>query len=238
MREAIGEKEGRILSRHPLFAGLDREETLRALSLLRAERAGYERGAVLRPAGLPVNRFGIVLRGAVRVCSDDIEGNRMIMAEVEPGSSFGESLCFLETEESPVYMFASEELEMVWLETGELFAPGADAFRTELQRRFTAALAEKNLSMNNRIQVLSRLRLRDKLTAYFTELAAVHDGARPLVTREMAAVQGSSVIRLPMNRDDTAAYIGANRSALSRELARMKREGLIDYRRNEVRILR
>ena len=223
MREAIGEREGRILSRHPLFAGLDREETLRALSLLRAERAGYERGAVLRPAGLPVNRFGIVLRGAVRVCSDDIEGNRMIMAEVEPGSSFGESLCFLETEESPVYMFASEELEMVWLETGELFAPGADAFRTELQRRFTAVLAEKNLSMNNRIQVLSRLRLRDKLTAYFTELAAV---------------QGSSVIRLPMNRDDTAAYIGANRSALSRELARMKREGLIDYRRNEVRILR
>ena len=46
------------------------------------------------------------------------------------------------------------------------------------------------------------------------------------------------MIRLPMNRDDTAAYIGANRSALSRELARMKAEGLIDYWKNEVRILR
>ena len=76
--------------------------------------------------------------------------------------------------------------------------------------------------MNNRIQVLSRLSLRGKLTAYFTELAAA---------------QGSNEIRLPMNREDTAAYIGANRSALSRELAQMKAEGLIDYHKNQIRIL-
>lgn len=223
MKTALSDKDLEILARNPLFAGLDREKALRALALLRAEKAVCERGAVLRPVGAPVNRFGIVLRGAVRVCSDDIEGNRMIMAEVEPGVSFGESLCFLETRESPVYMFAGEDLELVWLETAALFSPGADAFRTELQRRFTAALAEKNLSMNSRIQVLSKLSLRGKLTAYFAELAAA---------------QGSPVIRLPMNREDMAAYIGANRSALSRELARMKQEGLIDYRRNEVRILR
>ncbi|MBQ6721773.1 MAG: winged helix-turn-helix domain-containing protein [Clostridia bacterium] len=84
-------------------------------------------------------------------------------------------------------------------------------------------LAMKALSMNDRIQVLSRLTLRSKLTAYFTELAAA---------------QGSNVIRLPMNREDTAAYIGTNRSALSRELSRMREEGLIDYRKNELRILR
>ena len=99
---------------------------------------------------------------------------------------------------------------------------GGDAFLAELQGRFTAALAAKALTMNNRIQVLSRLSLRGKLTAYFTELAAA---------------QGSSVIRLPMNREDTAAYIGANRSALSRELAKMKEEGLIDYHKNQIRIL-
>ena len=223
MKGTLTEKDLEVLGRNPLFAGLDRDQALRALSLLRAEKAVCERGAMLRPVGAPVDRFGIVLRGAVRVCSDDIEGNRMIMAEVEPGIAFGESLCFLETRESPVYMFAGEDLELVWLETAEIFSPGADAFRTELQRRFTAALAEKNLGMNSRIQVLSKLSLRGKLTAYFTELAAA---------------QGSQVIRLPMNREDMAAYIGANRSALSRELARMEQEGLIDYHRNEVRILR
>ena len=210
------------LKANPLFAGLDEAVLCRQLEVLGAEKAQCEKGEMLQSAGAPIRRFGIVLRGAVQVCVDDIEGNRMIMAEVAPGVSFGESLCFLKTKESPVYIFASEDSEVLWLSTDALFSDPADPFLTELQRRFTAALAAKALTMNNRIQVLSRLSLRGKLTAYFTELAAA---------------QGSDVIRLPMNREDTAAYIGANRSALSRELARMKAEGLIEYRKNEIRIL-
>ena len=206
-----------------LFAGLEGNLLCRQLEVMKAEKAQCGRGETLQAAGEPIRRFGIVLSGAVRVCVDDIEGNRMIMAEVAPGVSFGESLCFLKTKESPVYILAAEDSEVLWLSTDALFSDPADAFLAELQRRFTAALAAKALTMNNRIQVLSRLSLRGKLTAYFTELAAA---------------QGSDVIRLPMNREDTAAYIGVNRSALSRELARMKADGLIEYRKNEVRIVR
>ena len=191
--------------------------------MLQAEQAGYEKGTVLLAAGMPMSRFGLVLSGMVQVCVDDIEGNRMIMAEVGPGVSFGESLCFLKTRESPVYAFASEASEVLWLSLNRLFSGSGDPFYMDARRRFTAALAVKNLSMNNRIQVLSRLSLRGKLTAYLTELAAG---------------EGSDIVRLPMNREDTAAYIGANRSALCRELARMKAEGLIDYHRGTVRLLR
>jgi len=216
-------REMKALRTNPLFDGLDGEELARLMTVMRAERTVGKKGTLLHAAGTPMNRFGILLSGAVQVCVDDIEGNRMIMAEVAPGTSFGESLCFLRKKESPVYIFASEESEVLWLRTDALTDGDEDPFRLELLRRFTAALAEKNLSMNNRIQVLSKLSLRGKLNAYFTELAAA---------------QGSTVIRLPMNREDTAAYIGVNRSALSRELARMKAEGLIDYRKNEIRILR
>ena len=216
-------KDLAALQANPLFDGLDRDGLERLTAAMDAEKDVCEKGTMLHTTGTPMDRFGIVLSGAVHVCVDDIEGNRMIMAEVAPGTSFGESLCFLRKRESPVYIYASEDSEVLWLHTEALSAPEGDPFRMELLRRFAAALAEKNLNMNNRIQVLSKLSLRDKLTAYFTELAAV---------------QGSDRIRLPMNREDTAAYIGANRSALSRELARMKAEGLIEYRKNEVRILR
>ncbi len=210
-----------VLRTNPLFKGLEQDRFDRQLQVMKAEKARSEKGEMLQAIGEPIRRFGIVLSGAVQVCVDDIEGNRMIMAEVAPGNSFGESLCFLRTKESPVYIFASEDSDLLWLSTEDLFA-GSDAFYREIQHRFTAMLAGKALTMNNRIQVLSRLSLRGKLTAYFTELAAA---------------QGSDVIRLPMNREDTAAYIGANRSALSRELARMKDEGLIEYRRNEITII-
>ena len=216
----LNETELSVLRKNPLFAELDTEELSRMLTAMKAEKQHRERGELIQPAGKPVNRFGLVLSGAVQVCVDDIEGDRMIMAEVAPGASFGESLCFLRTKESPVCIFAKEDTELLRLSTEILYA--GDDFDPELHRRFTAVLAGKTLTMNNRIQVLSKLSLRKKLTAYFTELAAE---------------QGSDIIRLPMNRDDTAAYIGANRSALSRELARMKEEGLIDYHRNEIRIL-
>ena len=216
----LNQAELTVLKKNPLFAGLDKEGLGRMLSAMKAEKSCHERGEMIQSAGRPVGRFGVVLSGAVQVCVDDIEGNRMIMAEVAPGASFGESLCFLRTKESPVYIQAMEETALLRLSTEVLH--DADAFDPELHRRFTAVLAGKTLTMNNRIQVLSKLSLRSKLTAYFTELAAE---------------QGSSVIRLPMNRDDTAAYIGANRSALSRELAKMKAEGLIDYRKNQIEIL-
>ena len=221
-KKQLNEQDLAVLRTNPLFKGLEQDRFERQLQVMKAEKATGEKGEMLQAIGKPIRRFGIVLSGAVQVCVDDIEGNRMIMAEVAPGNSFGESLCFLRTKESPVYIFASEDSELLWLSTEELFA-GSDAFYREIQHRFTATLAGKALTMNNRIQVLSRLSLRGKLTAYFTELAAA---------------QGSDVIRLPMNREDTAAYIGANRSALSRELARMRNEGLIDYRKNEIRILR
>ena len=222
MKPVLNEQELSVLQTNPLFRGLDRDRLDRQLQVMKAEKTRSARGEMLLRLGEPIRRFGVVLSGSVQVCVDDIEGSRMIMAEVAPGISFGESLCFLRTKESPVYIFASEDSELLWLSTEALFFDLGDAFLAELQGRFTAALAAKALTMNNRIQVLSRLSLRGKLTAYFTELAAA---------------QGSSVIRLPMNREDTAAYIGANRSALSRELAKMKAEGLIDYHKNQIRIL-
>ena len=98
------------LQGNPLFEGLDDARFLQALAVMDAERVRYEKGETFHAAGTPVRRFGIVLTGAVQVCVDDIEGNRMIMAEVTPGMTFGESLCFLKIPDSPVYFFAAEEL--------------------------------------------------------------------------------------------------------------------------------
>lgn len=212
-----------VLGRHPLFAGMEKETMRDALRMLRAEGSRCPRGQMIHAAGRPMDRFGMVLEGMVQVCTDDIEGNRMIMAEVPPGAAFGESLCFLGVMDSPVYAWTVEDSRILWLSPEEIFASPEKPLKYDLRKRFTAALAIKNLTMNNRIQVLSRLTLRDRLTAYFTELSAA---------------QGSTEISLPMNREDTAVYIGANRSALSRELARMKKDGLIDYYRETVRILR
>lgn len=191
------------------------EECSEAVKLFHGTVKAYKKGEFLhRPhEGLP--RFGLVLSGAVQACCDDLDGNRTIMAEVTAGITFGESLCFLKISDSPVYIFASEDASVLWLSLSDLYTGGTEPQGLELQKRFTALLAHRTLSMNSRIQILSKLTIREKLLFYFSQLS-----------------DGGGTVRTPLNREDMAAYIGTNRSALSRELSKMKQEGILDYRKN------
>ncbi len=209
----LSQKERQLLGRFRLFSGLRDDELERALTLLQAERAAYKADAVLKSPGAAFTRFGLVMTGLINVYSDDIDGNPALMATVTPGKSFGESLCILGLEEN-VTVTAAADSELLWLCPPR--EPMHDLFRQELCERFTALLAERTLSMNRRIQILSKLTLRSKLLTFFSDYGAA-DG-RPFL--------------VPFSRQDMAIYLGCDRSALSRELSRMKEEGLIDYRGN------
>ena len=212
-----------LLKGSALFRGLGEDELEKALNILRAEYGSCGKGELLHPPYTEMRVFGFVLSGGVQACMDDAEGNRMIMAEVIPGVTFGEAVCFLKLKEPPVYICASAPSELLRLSPEALFGNVRDPLTLRLQENFTAMLAARTLSMNDRIQVLSKVKLRDKLLTYFTQLSQ----AGKLRT-----------FQLPMNRNDLAAYLGTDRSALSRELSRMKKEGLIDYRGNTVKLLK
>ena len=210
-------KHERLLSASALFRGLDGEELKKALDILGAEYGAYEKGALLHRPCTEMKKFGLVLSGAVQACMDDVEGNRMIMADVNPGTTFGESLCWLGIADSPVYVYAASDCAVLWLSPDLLYSGSTDSTALDLQKRFTALLAARTLSMNSRIQILSKLSIREKVTVYLCD---------------RAAASASDTVTVPLSREDMATYIGTNRAALSRELARMKRDGLIDYRKN------
>lgn len=208
-----------VMRRCPLFEGLSDDEIAEALRFYGALEKSYAKGEALIRPGDRVTRFGLVLSGTVQVMMDDLDGLRMIMATVSPGETFGESLCYRAVAESPVYAAASENAVVLWL--------SADGFRDDTGghcahcRRFIQMLTMKTLSMNDRIQVLSKPTLREKLLALFSQYSA----------RE------GRTFRLPFDRSDMAAYLGVNRSALSRELSRMKEEGIIDFYKSSFSIL-
>ena len=201
-----------------LFAGLAEEERNRSLAFFGAEVRRYARGELLHAPGTVFSSFALVLEGTVQVYCDDMEGNPMMMANVPPGETFGESLCFLERE-SPVYALAVTDCQLLHLRLIHLHHPQG-TFEEELARRFTAMLAERTLAMNNRIQILSKLTLREKLITFFSQYGSA-----------------GRTFTVPFRREDMALYLGTNRSALSRELSKMRRDGLIDFSRNTFRIL-
>lgn len=212
-----------VIKASVLFQNMNTDEVRKALDIFEAESVAYKKNDWIHRPYTKMKKFGLLLSGVVQVCVDDVDGNRMIMSEVIAGQTFGESICFLKIANSPMYIFASENCEVLWLSLEKLFVSSADEQIFKLQKRFTGMLAARTLNMNDRIQVLSKIKIRDKLMTYFSQ---------------QARLSGSLTFQLPVNRDDLATYIGTNRSALSREMSNMKKDGLIDYYKNTVKIIK
>ncbi len=196
----------------PLFSGLAEGQLERAMRFFSASAQKYKKGEFLHRVGQPLHRFGLVLSGAVQVYMDDMEGRSMIMANVEPGVTFGEALAFLGSE-AGIYICAAADCEVLWMSPDRIRAPLPDD--RELVTRFIASFAQRMLQMNDRIQLLSKLTLREKLITFFSQ---------------QAAASGAWEFTLPFGRADMAVYLGCDRCALSRELSRMRAEGIIDYK--------
>ena len=78
-------------------------------------------------------------------------------------------------------------------------------------------MANKNLAFNKKIEITSKRTTRDKLMTYLLSQAKIH---------------GSSSFEIPFDRQELADYLGVERSAMSKEISKMKDDGLIDCERS------
>ena len=224
-------KDHKLISSSPLFAGLSQQECERVLEFMKASEKSYAAGDILHLPGTELKRFGFVLSGLVQVYRDEPDGTRMLMASNAPGGSFGESLCFLEVKSAPVTIAAAEDSRVLWLsldgirDCSSARFTGSEGCSCEfvhgITMRVMSCFAVRALSMNDRIQVLSQRSLRNKIITLLKQYSARSSG---------------NTFSLPFSREDMAVYLGCDRSALSRELASMKRDGIIDYYRNSFRV--
>lgn len=205
---------------NPLFRNLTEEELSQALRFFDAQEIAYPRGAVIKSALDRISRFALVLSGSVQVSMDDVNGRQLVLSCVQSGQTFGEALCYLQ-KDAPLTFLALSDVRLLWLRCDNLYrtqtADIPPALSDKMHRRFTAMLAERTLSMNDRIQILSRAGIREKLRAFFAECA-----------RDA----GSNRFTVPFDRAGMAAYLNVDRSALSRELSQMQKRGEILFHKN------
>ncbi len=211
-----------LLRQSVLFLGMPSAQMQQALAFFRARTRAHVRGESIKEAMQPMRAFGLVLQGAVSVSMTDINGREMLLSHVAAGQTFGESLCYLRAE-APIRIAAAADSRVLYLRCEGLRRAAETPLQAELQRRFTAMLAQRTLRMNDRIQILSRGSIREKLDAFFTECA-----------RDA----GSSSFTVPFDRAGMAAYLGVDRSALSRALSQMQREGMLTYCKNRFRLIK
>lgn len=208
-----------LISQTALFQGYTPDETERLLLGLRASTRKFPRDTAVYTAGKPVSNIGIVLSGIVQIENNDIWGNTSILGLVKPGEVFAEAYACVPGESMMVDVIAVEDTEILFVNVPEIFrlASSGKNNYTRLIQNLIIISARKNLSLSRRIFHTSSKKIRGRLLSYLSY---------------QAELQNSNRIEIPMNRQQLADYLSLDRSALSKELSRMKADRILDYHKN------
>lgn len=201
----------------PLFRGLNELELKSALDELGATTRRFAAGSVLLSVGERPKWLGILLSGRAEIGQEDFWGNRNLMAVLEPGELFAESFACAGIP-AGVSVTAREECEVLILNVSRLLSSGQRAIIANL----VAALAGKNLRFHAKLTHMGQRTTREKLRSYLSA---------------EARRQGSAEFDIPFDRQELADYLAVERSALSAELGRMRREGVLETRRSHFHLL-
>lgn len=207
----------------PLFEGISREEVEAMLPRLGAARARYEKGERIMRAGQPSDRMGIVLSGQVRAEVLDAWGNATILEMLGPGSLFAHSYaCSMEPLDIDV--IADAPCEVMTIEARRIIhpCPRQCACHVHIASNLMRELALRNVAMNRRALVVAPKTIRGKVLAYLSQ---------------EKRLSRSNTFTIPYSQTKLASYLSVDRSALSSELSRLRREGVIDYEGSTYRLL-
>lgn len=213
-----------VLSGTRLFKGIDRSAVQNLLSCMDASLTFHKKGHLVIRAGETVTSFGILLSGGGQAFKEDLDGRPVIISLLTPGSEIGVMLAACPGRKSPVSVLACQDSVLLSVPFSSLTAgcQKACVYHDRLLSNYMWIVAEKGLMLHERIDCLLKSTVREKIMTYLLRFSQGNSGS----------------FDLPLDRAAMAEYLHVDRSALSRELSRMKKEGLIDFYKNSFRILK
>lgn len=207
-----------------LFKDISPLDSEKLLSCLNAGIKTFEKGSIIFSEGAPARHAGILLSGKLNIINDDYYGNHNILADISPGELFGEVFACADTEFIPVTVAANEKSDILLFDCRRIISPCAEncEFHRILTGNLLAAVSEKALFLNRKLSFISKRTTREKLLSYLLYFSKQ---------------TGRTSFCIPFNRQELADFLCVDRSALSAEMSRMKRDRIIEYDRNRFTLL-
>lgn len=209
-----------LISKTALFHGCSPSETEQMLECLEYTIRAYQKDEVICSRGKVIPEIGIVLSGSAQIESDDIWGNRSVLSVVGQGGIFAEAYACVPDEPLMVNVVANGSCEILFLNVSKIFAAEGNTgpVHGKFIQNLVVVCAKKNLELSHRIFHTSSKTIRGRLMSYFSQ---------------QVSLQKSGRISIPFDRQQLADYLGVDRSALSKELGKMKKDGLLNYHKNQ-----
>lgn len=213
-----------ILKKSPLFNEISENDLESMLTCLSATIKKYKKNEIIYMTGDRLDKVGVVVEGNVHIVKEDILGNRNIIAHMHEGQLFGEAFACAEVDNLPVSVISNSNCIIIFIDYKKVIytCNNSCVFHHKLLENMLGILARKNILLSNKIEHISKRTTREKALSYlFTQVQQ----------------QGKNTFKIPFNRQELADYLSVDRSALSTELGKLRDEGIIEFDRNEFKIL-
>ena len=203
------------LEKSPLFQDISYEEYRSLLTCFQAVQKSFRSDDLIYDFSSPKNdAVGIVERGCAALIRIDEEGVATVMEELGPGGVFGRTLAFAGSSGDSLQVVCRTPCDVLFIDYPHILKRCEHACnrRSVLVQNMLRLMSDKAQALSQRVDVLSRRSIREKLLCYF---------------RQLSERAGSNTFTLPFSLSTLADYIATDRSAMMRELKRLREEGAI-----------
>ena len=203
------------LERSPLFQGISYDEYRRMLTCFQAVQRSYRPEEMIYDFSKPnQNAVGIIERGAASLIRIDADGVATVLEELLAGGVFGKDLAFAGSREDSLEVVCRTACDVLFIDYPHILKRCENAcyHHSLLVQNMLRLMADKAQSLSERVDVLSRRSIREKLLCYF---------------RQQSEKEGANTFTLPFSLSTLADYIATDRSAMMRELKRLREEGTV-----------
>lgn len=206
-----------------LFEGISQEDVESMMECLLVKRCSYKKDEFIFHSGDCVDQIGMVVKGKVHIIKEDFWGNRMILGEAVPGELFGEVYVCAKAEQLEVSVAAKMDTEVMFLDLQKVLTVCSNGckFHSKMIQNLLFSIAARTLAMTRKIEHMSKKSLRGKILSYLSS-EAIRTGKREF--------------QISYNRQQLAEYLSVDRSALSAELGRMQKDGILEFQKNRFRL--
>lgn len=202
-----------------IFKNFSIDEIIEIFSVISFYEKDYKKNDIILAENTKVEYFGIITNGKIALSNFDYFGNRNILNVFEKGDSFAEALVSLEIQ-IPHEVISLTDSSIVWIEYKSI---SKSLYYQKILNNLLNIISTKNLILNKKLQILSKRTTREKILEY--------------LSNQKKALSLDSNFEINLNRNEMADYLALDRSNLSRELGKLKKEGIIDFKKNKFKLL-
>ncbi|PKM52245.1 MAG: transcriptional regulator [Firmicutes bacterium HGW-Firmicutes-7] len=207
-----------------LFRNINELELNGMLTCLKPKISHYKKGETIAIAGDPFEGIGIVLLGEVMITKENAAGNRVILTKLQKESIFGEMIAFSHMNTWPATVVVLEDCSIMFIESNKIVGSCEQSCNshTTLILNMLRIISKKALVLNRKVEYLAIKSMREKISTFLLEQFNIAE---------------KNTFMIALNRNELADFLNVSRPSMSREIAKMKDEGILDYYKSTFKII-